>query len=69
MKNSQFLPNQAEILAFQPIHEFVIFTKFYTNWAKIVDFSLIAYFGASAIFYDSVSTNQIMRIIHEKSTF
>ena len=56
MKNLQFLTNQAETLAILPIHEIVIFTKFQINWTKIVDFSLIAYFGASVIFYDSVST-------------
>ena len=55
MKNPQFLADQAENLAILPIHGIVIFTKFHMNWTKIVDFSLIAYFGASAIFYDSVS--------------
>ena len=58
MKNLQFLTNQAQTLAILPIHEIVIFTKFQVNWAKIVDFSLIAYFRTSAIFYDSVSIFQ-----------
>ena len=56
MKIPQFLPDQAETWAILPIHEIVIFTKFQVNWAKIVDFSLIAYFRTSAIFYDSVSS-------------
>ena len=55
MKNPQFLPESAETLAILPIYEIVIFTKFQINWTKIVDFSFIAYFCASAIFYYSVS--------------
>ena len=54
MKNPHFLADQAETLSILPTHEIVIFTKFHTNWTKIVDFSLIAYFSASAIFYYSV---------------
>ena len=54
MKNPQFLADQAETLSILSIHGMVIFTKFHINWTKIVDFSLIAYFSASAIFYDSV---------------
>ena len=50
MKNPQFLGDQAETLAILTIHEIVIFTKFHINWTKIVDFSLIAYFWASALF-------------------
>ena len=57
MKIPQFLPDQAESWAILPIHEIVIFTKFQINWTKIVDFSLIAHFSASAIFYDSVFSN------------
>ena len=54
MKNPQFLPESAETLATLPIHEMVVFTKFHENGAKIVDFSLIAYFGACLIFYSPV---------------
>ena len=55
MKNPQFFSESAETLAILPIHEMVVFTKFHENWAKIVDFSLIAYFGACLIFYSPVS--------------
>ena len=51
MKNAQFLTKSAETLAILPSLEVVVFTKFHYNWAKIVDFSLIAYLRASAIFY------------------
>ena len=54
MKNPQFLANQAQTLAILPIHEIVILTKFHDDWTRIVDFSLIAYFRASLIFYASV---------------
>ena len=60
MKNPQFLADQAETLAILPIHEIVILKKFHINLTKIVDFSLIAYFGASAIFDDSVSNYLII---------
>ena len=56
MKNLQFLANQAQTLAILPNHEMVILTKFYNDWMKIVDFSLIPYFKASPIFYYSLST-------------
>ena len=59
MKNPQFLANQAQTLAISPIHEIVILTKFHDDWTKIVDFSLIAYFRASLIFYASVFTKSI----------
>ena len=55
MKNPQFLPESAETLTMLPIHEIVGFTKFHENWPKIVDFSLIAYFGPCLIFYSPVS--------------
>ena len=54
MKIPQFLPDQAESWAILPIHGIIILTKFQVNWANIVDFSFIAYFRTSAIFYDSV---------------
>ena len=54
MKNAQFLTKSAETLAILPSLEVVVFTKFHYNWAKIVDFSLIAYFGACLIFYSPV---------------
>ena len=56
MNNPQFLPESAETLAILPIHEMVVFTKFYENWANIVDFSSIEYFGPCLIFYSPVST-------------
>ena len=34
----------------------VILAKFEQNWTKIVDFSLMAHFWASSMFYESVST-------------
>ena len=37
-KNTQFLPNQADIQAILPTYELVIFTKFHDNWTEIVDF-------------------------------
>ena len=54
MKNQQFLAYPAQTLVILPIHEIVILTKNHDNWTKIVDFSLIAYFRASLIFYASV---------------
>ena len=59
MKNSQFLAYHAQTLVILPIHEIVILTKFHDNWAEIVDFSLIAYFGASLIFYASVFIREV----------
>ena len=38
IKNPQFLPNQADIQAILPTHELIIFTKFHTDWVKIVYF-------------------------------
>ena len=66
MKIPQFLPDQAESWAILPIHGIVIFTKFQVNWAKIVDFSLIAYFTTSAILYDSVSIRKIKKKLSPK---
>ena len=38
IKNSLFLPNQADIQAILPTHELIIFTKSHTDWVKIVYF-------------------------------
>ena len=62
MKIPQFLPDQAETWTIIPIHEIVIFTKFQVNWAKIVDFSLIAWFRTRAIFYDSISSTIVLAL-------
>ena len=56
MKNLQFLVNLPETLAFWLTHVVDILAKFQINWAKIVDFSLVAYFRDSAISYYPVST-------------
>ena len=56
MKNPQFYPNLAEILAKLPIHGLIILTKFDENRTKIVDFLLALYFWASIIFFESVSS-------------
>ena len=53
VKNSLFLSNQAEIPATLLIHEAVIFTKFYKNRRKNVDFLLINEFWASLLFLSS----------------
>ena len=37
-KYLQFLSNQADIQGILPTHELIIFTKFYNDWVKIVDF-------------------------------
>ena len=55
MKNLQFLFNFDETLPKVPINEVVNWTKYGQDWIKIVDFSLIANFEASLIFYESVS--------------
>ena len=56
MKNLQFLINFDETLPKGPINEIVNWSKFGQDWTKIVEFSLIANFDASLIFYESVST-------------
>ena len=56
MKNLQFLFNFGETLPKVPISELVNWSKFGQNWTKIADFSLIANFEASLIFYESVSS-------------
>ena len=38
IKNSQFLPNQADIQAILPTHELIIFIKFHHDWVKVVNF-------------------------------
>ena len=50
MKNAQFLTKSAETLAILPSLEVVVFTKFHDNWAKMVDFSLIAYLDPVTFF-------------------
>ena len=55
MKNLQFLSNFDQTLSKGPINEIVNWTTFGQDWTKIVDFSLIANFEASLIFYASVS--------------
>ena len=55
MKNLQFWSNFDETLSNVPKNEVVNWTKFGQDWTKIVDFSLIANFEASLIFYESVS--------------
>ena len=74
MKNPQFLSNLAHTLLILPTSELVIFTKFHENWSKIEDFSLMAYFQASLIFFGTVSTVPkkmelaLKYAINEKST-
>ena len=55
MKKLQFLFNFHETLPKVPINEVVNWTKFGHDWTKRVEFSLIANFDASLIFYESVS--------------
>ena len=43
MKKPQFLLNQLKLWV-------VVFTKFHDNWAKMVDFSLIAYLDPVTFF-------------------
>ena len=43
LKSPQFLPNHNETLSKWGPHEYLIFTKFRNNWAKIVDFLIKAY--------------------------
>ena len=45
IKNPQFWPNLAEILATLPIHGIVSLTKFYDKRTKTVDFSLMISFA------------------------
>ena len=43
--------DQADIRATKSTHEMIIFTKFYKDWSKIVDFLLLAIFGACLLFF------------------
>ena len=52
MKNPQFYSNSTENLIISLTHGLIIFTKFDDNWTKIVNFSSLAYFLASVIFFD-----------------
>ena len=61
MKNLQFLFNFDETLPKVPINEVVNWSKFGQDWTKIVEFSLIANFDASLIFYILVSTRDLTR--------
>ena len=54
MKNLHFWSNFDETLSIVSTNEVVNWTKFCQNWIKNVDFSLIANFEASLIFYESV---------------
>ena len=63
MKNSQFLPNSLETWWKQPSHGKVKLPKFQLNPARIVDFSLIAYFRACLIFYSPVSTRKRLSLL------
>ena len=55
MNTLQFWTNFDETLSIVPKNEVVNWIKFGEDWIKIVDFSLIANFEASLIFYGSVS--------------
>ena len=54
MKNLQFWSNLAQTLSNWLPHFWEHLIKFHQNWTKIVDFSLLATFEASLIFYESV---------------
>ena len=69
MKNLQFLFNFDETLPKVPINEVVNWSKFGQDWTKIVEFSLIANFDASLIFYESVSINLDETLKHIESRF
>ena len=47
-----------EIQAILPTHVIVNFTKFYKDGSKNIDFSILAYFGASVIYFVTVSSNK-----------
>ena len=64
IKNAQFQPNLTEIQAILPTHVIVILTNFHKDRLKNVDFLLLAYFGASVIFFVTVSTLAIKNLIH-----
>jgi len=49
MKDPQFWPNLAEILATLPINGMVSLTKFHDKRTKIVDFSLMISFWGNII--------------------
>ena len=50
LKNPQFLPNDYETRSKLSTHEYLILTKFYNHWVKIVDSLLLANFWASLYF-------------------
>ena len=63
-KKPHFSSNQADIQANVSTQELVIFTKFYKDWDKIVNFLLIAYFWASNIF--CISLNMLYFISNKR---
>ena len=56
-----------EIQATLPTHMIVILTKFHKDRLKIVNFSLLAYFGACVIFFVTVSKNLIAFKVGDQS--
>ena len=56
IKIQQFLSNLDQTFTNWLAHLWKLLAKFHQNWTKIVDFSLIANFEASLIFYESVFT-------------
>ena len=66
MKNLQFWSNLDQTLPNGLSHLWELLTKFHQNWTKIVDFSLIAKFEASLIFYASVF---IRKVENTESTY
>ena len=63
VKNLQFWSNLAHILSISPVHEVVLLTKFQDYWVKFADFSLLANFLASLVFYASVSILKLFKEI------
>ena len=56
--NSQFYSNLAEIFAILPTHGLIILAKFDEDRTKIVNLLLLVHFGASIIFFESVSRTE-----------
>ena len=63
MKNLEFLSNFAENFRVLSSHGQINPSKFEQNWAKIVDFSLMAYFLSSLNWGEQVcKTSKIVRV-------
>ena len=67
MKNAQFWPNLPMIQAILPTHLKFILAKIHKDKLRIEDFFIITYFGASVIFFVTVSKFEKKTILKGQS--